>query len=471
MDVLLTHGYFLNEDPHEAEVMKPYPPLGILYVSSYLKERGFDVEVYDTTFESLPAFYRCIERDPPPVVGIYANMLTRGTVLKMARFCRGRGCTVVVGGPEPANYPESYLARGADVVVVGEGERTLEELLPHLSRRGPKGLDDIRGIVYREAGEPQSHRPVVHTEPRPYLDDLDVLPHPDRESIDLDRYLEVWRGHHGHSSVSLITARGCPYRCAWCSHAVFGYGHRRRSPQDVADEAEEVLATYEPDRLWYADDVFTIDRRWLGAYAEELERRGIRIPFEATSREDRLDEELVRTLADMGCFRLWMGAESGSQRILDGMNRRIDAEGVPVVVRLLQRYGIETGLFVMLGYEGEGIAELEATARMLESAKPDQFLTVVAYPIKGTPYYECVRDRIIPLPSWEEGSDRDLAIAGRRSDRFYRLATRWLFNRVSWRRRWGSGLIDRRTVKAFLNAQMGRVGMWLTKDEVVGGSA
>lgn len=464
MDILLTHAYFLSQDPHEAEVMRPYPPLGLLYISSYLKERGFDVGVYDTTFREPQAFYDAVEADPPPVVGIYANLITRGAALRIARFCRDRGSTVVLGGPEPANYPEAYLERGADVVVVGEGERTLAELLAHLAKHGAEAMDHIRGIVYRE-GEGD----VVRTEPRPYLEDLDALPFPDRAAIDIDRYLRVWREHHGRAAVSLITARGCPYRCAWCSHAVFGYGHRRRSPGDVADEVELILETYDPDMLWYADDVFTIDPRWLFAYAEELERRGLvtessAVPFEATSREDRLDEDVVRTLARMGCFRLWLGAESGSQRVLNEMDRGIDAERVPQVVRLLQRHGIQAGLFVMLGYEGEEMADLEATARLLEAAQADQFLTVVAYPIKGTPYYERVADRIVPPDSWEEGCDRELVIAGRRTDRFYRMATRWLVNRVRWRTRWGRGQwFDPRTAQAFFNAQIGRLGMRISE--------
>lgn len=462
MDMLLAHGYFLKEDPHEAKVMKPYPPLGLLYVSSHLKARGFDVELFDATFQDLDTFRRRIERDPPPVVGIYANLITRPNVVRMAHFCQEHGCTVVVGGPEPANYPEEYLARGADVVVVGEGERTLEELLPHLVRRGPVDLRPIRGIVYREGEER-----VVRTEPRPYVQHLDAQPFPDRAAIDMEAYLRTWREHHGGSAVSLIAARGCPYTCTWCSHAVFGYSHRRRSPRNVADEVEHILDAYAPDMLWYADDVFTIDRRWLAFYADELRQRGIRIPFEATSREDRLDENVIRTLAEMGCSRLWIGAESGSQAVLDRMQRRTDARRVPEVVRLLRQYGIEAGMFIMLGYEGEEIPDLEATAGMLEAARPDHFLTTVVYPVKGTPYYERVQDRVVPLPSWEEGSDRDLGVAGRRSDRFYRFATRWLVNRVNWRCRWENGRrYSARTAKAYLNALVGRLGMWLMQGEV-----
>ncbi|MDI3339980.1 MAG: radical SAM protein [Sphaerobacter sp.] len=462
MDILLTHGYYLYQDPHELQVMKPYPPLGILYLSAYLKARGFDVRVFDTTFRSPEAFEAYLVRERPPIVGLYANLMTRPRVVQAMRLAKAVGATVVVGGPEPANYPEEYLTRGADVVVIGEGELTLAELLPHLARYGPTGMAHIQGIVYRD-----DDGRLARTEPRPYIPRLDELPFPDRAAIDIPHYVRVWREHHGRGSVSLITARGCPYTCTWCSHAVYGYSHRRRSPENVADELETIIETYQPDMVWYADDVFTIHKGWFFRYAAELERRGIRIPFETISREDRLNEEIIRTLRDMGCFRLWIGAESGSQRILDAMRRRTKADRVREMVHLLQRYGIEAGMFIMLGYEGEELPDLEATVEHLKAANPDLFLTTVAYPIKNTPYYEAVKDRVIPLKPWDEGSDRDFTVAGRHSRRFYRYATRWMVNEVAAHRERQRPQRDyRRLAKAVVNARIGRLGMLATQHEV-----
>ncbi|MFQ5854082.1 MAG: B12-binding domain-containing radical SAM protein [Anaerolineae bacterium] len=462
MDILLTHGYYLHEDPHELQVMKPYPPLGLLYISSHLKARGFEVGVFDTTFQRRPAFREHIAQTQPLVVGIYCNMMTRQNVLEMVRACKDQGATVVLGGPEPANYAEEYLARGADVVVIGEGELTLEELLPHLARRGPSDMGGIAGIVYRE-----DDGQIVRTSPRPYIADLDTQPVPDRAAIDINEYVRVWREHHRMGSVSLITARGCPYTCTWCSHSVFGYSHRRRSPQNVADEVELILETYQPDMLWYADDVFTIHPRWFFAYTEELKRRSIRIPFETISREDRLDEEIIRTLAEMGCFRLWIGSESGSQRVLDAMQRRTDAGRVREMTHLLQKYGIEAGMFIMLGYEGEQMADIEATVEHLKAANPDVFLTTLAYPIKGTPYYEEVADRVIALKPWDERTDRDLTVAGRHSRRFYEFANRWMVSEVNLhQQRKGTERNYWQMAKALVNARAGRLGMWWTRREV-----
>ncbi len=462
MDVLLTHAYFLYEDPHELAVMKPYPPLGLLYVNSHLKAHGVASQIFDTTFARFDALETYLRTERPPIVGIYSNLMTRSNVLRVMAAAKNAGSTIVVGGPDPANYLDEYLSRGADVIAIGEGELTLEELVPHLLEHGPRQLGGIQGLAFRdESGA------IVRTEPRPMIADLDAQPFPDRAAIDQPAYVNVWREHHGMGSVSLITARGCPFTCTWCSHSVFGYSHRRRSPTNVVDEVEQIVGTYAPDMLWYADDVFTINHKWLFEYAAEMERRGFRLPFETISREDRLNEEVIQTLARMGCSRLWIGAESGSQKVLDAMKRRTNAERVRAMVHLLQKYGIEVGMFIMLGYEGEERTDLEETVEHLKLAGPNTFLTTVAYPIKGTPYYASVADRVVSRRAWAEGSDRDYTVAGRHSPRYYQFATRWMVSEVAFhRQRHASFRSYPRLAKNFLNARIGRVGMLLTEREV-----
>jgi radical SAM superfamily enzyme YgiQ (UPF0313 family) len=461
-DVVLTHGYFLYEDPHELAVMKPYPPLGLLYINSYLKAQGIASDIFDSTFSRFDELVAYLHRERPPVVGIYSNLMTRANVVRLVTAAKDAGSMVVVGGPDPANYLEEYLGRGVDVIVIGEGELTLAELVPHLGKYGVEHLNQLQGIAYRDG----DHR-IVRTEPRPLVADLDSLPVPDRAAIDQQAYIDIWRKHHGQGSVSLITARGCPFTCTWCSHSVFGYSHRRRSPTNVADEVEQIIATYSPDQLWYADDVFTINHKWLFEYAAELDRRGLRRPFETISREDRLNEDVVETLARMGCYRLWIGAESGSQRVLDAMKRRTNADRVRDMVHLLQRHGIEVGMFIMLGYEGEERADLEQTVEHLKAAGPNTFLTTVAYPIKGTPYYASVSDRVVSRSEWEHGSDRDYTVVGRHSPRYYRFATRWMVSEVALhRQRRTSARNYAHLARSFVNARVGRVGMLLTEREV-----
>lgn len=462
MDILLAHGYFLYEDPHELKVMRPYPPLGILYISSYLKSKAFDVQVFDSTFSSMEKFKALITRERPSIVGIYTNMMTKRNVLEMMPWCKQHGAIVVLGGPEPPYYAKDYLESGADVIVKGEGELTLEELIPHLAKNGTQNLDFINGIAFKN-GDGK----IIETLPRAFIQDLSANPWPDREVIDIPEYMRIWKDNHGQSSVSVIQARGCPYTCKWCSHSVYGNTHRRRTPEDAADELLWIKERYNPDLIWYADDVFTINFRWFFRYAEALKERGVRIPFECISRADRLNEDVIKKLAEMGCYRLWNGSESGSQNVLDAMDRKVEVKDVQEKTHLLQKYGIETGMFIMLGYEGETIKDLEETVEHLKISNPDVFLTTVAYPIKGTPYYSTVESRILADKSWQDRSDRDLTVAGRYSRRFYSFATRWMVNEVALNKAKlnGSTSLIRR-LKLEANVRMGRLGMELTKGQV-----
>ncbi|HYP20740.1 MAG TPA: radical SAM protein [Chloroflexia bacterium] len=461
MDILLTHGYFLYEDPHELKVMKPYPTLGLLYISSHLKSKGFAVELFDTTFSTLDAWKAYVTQNRPPIVGIYTNLMTKLNVLPMIRHCKAMGAHVVVGGPEPPHYADQFLDAGADVVAVGEGELTLEALIPALTAGGPHRLHDVEGVVFRdEAGQ------TVRTPARPQIKNLDQQPFPDRDAIDMQRYLGTWKEHHGRSSVSLITARGCPYTCRWCSHTVFGNTHRRRSPENVVSELELIIERYRPDQLWYADDVLTIHRSWTLKFAALLKQRGIKLPFECISRADRLDAEVIAALSEMGCSRLWIGSESGSQRVLDAMDRKTRVEDVQRKTHMLREAGVETGMFIMMGYEGEQIEDLEATVDHLKKSDPDLFLTTVAYPIKGTPYYNEVESRVLESMPWHERTDRDLTVAGRRSKRFYSFATRWMVNEVGLHKMLKSRPRNvRRIARAFVNSRIGRIGMALSMRE------
>lgn len=439
--------------------MKPYPPLGILYISSYLKSKGLSVSVFDTTFSSWADFEQTICQEKPVVVGIYVNLMTKLRVLRQIEFLKSRGCIVIVGGPDVPAYAEEYVTFGADVAVIGEGEETLAELLPRLQTNGPHRLGGIRGILYRsEDGS------LVRGLPRPLIENLDDLPLPDREAIDIRRYVEVWRHHHGMGAVSLICARGCPFTCTWCSRSVFGETHRRRSVENVLSEIETIRSQYNPDMLWFADDVFTINHRWLNDLSEQMKRRSIRIPFECISRADRLNEDIIRRMAEMGCFRVWYGSESGSQRILDAMQRRVDIDEIKTATRLAKKYGIQSGLFVMLGYPGETIDEIEATVNHLIETAPDTYTHTIAYPIKGTPMHAEAKEQIQTRAPWHETTDRDIHFQRPYSDRFYWFAIRYLVNKVAHALNSRNGSTQFfRQVSHYLKARAARVGMNLTK--------
>jgi len=405
--------------------MKPYPPLGILYICSHLRNKGLNVEVFDSTFASRQELWALLRQGPPSIIGVYANLMTRPNAVEILQVAKEAGWRTIVGGPEPGAYIPEYLDAGADVVVIGEGEVTLEELVPALKSRSVEALQQIDGIAFRA---PEGA--VVQTKPRQQIKDIDAQPWPARESIDLERYVGVWREHHGMGSVSLITARGCPYHCRWCSHEVFGKTHRRRKPALVADELEWLINRYQPQMTWMADDVFTIHHGWLFQYAAELRRRGLKLPFECISRADRLNPQVIETLAEMGCFRVWIGSESGSQRILDAMERGVTVEQVQSAVSLCRSAGIQTGMFLMWGYEGEELPDVLATIEHVKKTEPDIFFTTVAYPIKGTPYFSQVGERLQNLKLWNVGSDREVRIRGQKSRQFYGFADRLLRGEV-----------------------------------------
>lgn len=444
MDLLLAHGYFLAHDPQEQKIMRPHPPLGLLYLSSHLKARGVDVGVFDSTFRRIEDFDACVRRYRPQMVGLAINLMTKRHALRMISIAKSAGAQVVIGGPDPPHHASEYLAAGADVVAIGEGEHTLEELLD-------KKPCDVPGVVWRDGRTP----------PRQLIADLDAQPFPDREAIDVSAYLQAWRSHHGFAPVSIITARGCPYTCTWCSRSVFGMTHRRRSPENVADEVQTIVDRYRPDRLWYADDVFAIHKTWTLQYAAVLEARKLRLPFECISRAERIDADVADALVALGCWRVWIGSESGSQRILDRMQRKVTVERVREAACLLRQRGIQVGMFIMLGYDDETEEDLRATIEHLKGTAPDIYLTTVSYPIKGTPYYATVENRITANAPWRERSDRELTITGRPTRRYYDFARRWIAGEVARHEHLSRGQYVR-AVQAATSAAVGRLGMRLT---------
>jgi radical SAM superfamily enzyme YgiQ (UPF0313 family) len=427
--------------------MKPYPPLGLLYICSHLREKGFDVEVFDSTFSSREELFQHLRSKQPGVLGIYANLMTRKNVVEILRMAREANWRTVVGGPEPGAYVLEYLEAGADFVVMGEGEITLQELLTALMANAPERAMDIPGLAFLD-----EKGALRQSAPRTQIGDLDAQPWPARDAIDVPRYVQTWRTAHGRGSVSFITARGCPFKCRWCSHQVFGQTHRRRSPKLVVDEVEWLLNRYTPEMVWVADDVFTIHHGWIREYAAEMKRRGLKIPFECITRADRFNPEMADLLAGLGCFRIWIGSESGSQRILDAMQRGVRIEQVQEATELCRSRGIESGMFLMWGYEGEELSDIEATVEHVKRSRPDIFFTTVAYPIKGTPYFKEVNDRVVQLRPWSQTSDRELDVSGRRSREYYQFADQLLRDEVALAKGLGNDPELRRRIESSRHA-------------------
>ncbi len=421
MKVLLTHAYFLELDPAERKVMKPYPPLGLLYLSAWLKRAGHEVQVFDGSFLRPEDFTAVFHRFQPDVVGFYANMMTRRNVLRLREAIGDAKVRVAVGGPDPPHYAEEYLRRGFDAVIIGEGERPFERWLAAIDDRA--AWRNIEGLAFLEDGV------VTRTPPQKPDTPLAAFPMPDRGAIDIDAYLDCWERHHGCRPINLITSRGCPFQCTWCSHNVYGYSLRRREPAAVIAEMEWIHQRYRVDRYWFADDVFTIQYPWIFELRDLLARRPeLRRPFECIARADRLRPDIVQALTDMACRRVWVGAESGSQRLLDAMKRGVKRDRVIEAVRGLRAAGVETGMFFMWGFKDEVYADVLATVDLAAACSPDIALTTLAYPIKGTRFHRELADggRLGAEPDFGSGSDRDIAILGQPGMDVYAHADRLL---------------------------------------------
>ncbi len=431
MKILLTHGYFLQEDEKEKLILKPYVPLGILYISAYLENNGFDNSIFDSTFSSFDAFKENLKSNTPEVIGMYTNLMTKLNVLRIIKFIRSedklKNIKIVLGGPEVRNHAEQFLKHGADALVIGEGEETMLQLVKCFKDK--KDISEIKGIAFLDKTQN-----IKVNEAQGLLKSIDNLSFPNRKKIDLQKYFDTWRNAHGSSTISLSTMRGCPYTCKWCSRAVYGGTYRRRSPKLVVDEIVDLQMHYQFDNIWFVDDVFTISHKWLKEFAEEINSRQVKVRYEIITRADRMTEEVIDLLIDSGCFRVWIGAESGSQDIIDAMDRRVDVIQVREMIKLARNKGLEAGTFIMLGYPGETQKDIRETIKHLSDSAPDYFTITLAYPIKGTPLYAETEDKFIDLKDWEVSTDRDIDFKRTYNRRYYDYALRWVNNEVAFRK-------------------------------------
>lgn len=440
--VLFAHGHLLRWDAKQFAIGKPYPPLATLYAAAHARALGHEVALYDPMLDDDTSdFAGALDRDRPDVVVLYDdsfNWFTKMCLSRMRDAARGmvgaahaRGLPVVVAGHDAADDPEAYLRSGAAFVIVGEGEVTLGELLAHFDAaggaRGAAGatLDDVRDAAVSTPGLALLHRGFLRrTGPRKLLKDLDVLPLPAWDLVDMDRYRAFWRRRHGYFSLNVVTTRGCPYLCNWCAKPVYGNTYHTRSPDNVLAELRLLRDRYAPDHLWFCDDILGLKSRWLEAWSEAVAAAGLRTPFLCQTRADLMTEDNVRALQRAGAREVWLGAESGAQPILDAMEKGISVEQTRTAVARLHDRGVRVGLFLQFGYPGEGWNEVQATRAMVRELLPDDIGISVSYPLPGTRYHERMAARLGPKRNWSESDDLDPLVPGRFSTGFYRMLSR-----------------------------------------------
>ena len=424
-DILFTHSYFLRFDPKELRAMTPYPPLGTLYAAGVARTLGLRAALFDSMLaRSESEITPLIRALKPRVVAIYDddfNYLTKMCLSRMreaafalVRSARDEGCTVIVHGSDAADHAEEYIGRGADFVLCGEGEGPLADLLGALLR-GTGDPYAVRGIACGSGGA------VRRTAPHAAVKDLDTLPMPAWDLIDAARYRDLWVKHHGYFSLNMVTTRGCPYHCNWCAKPIYGQTYASRSPAHVVDEMLLLRDTLRPDHLWFCDDIFGLRPGWIEEFSAEVDRRGARTPFKCLARVDLLLKgDVIAHLAASGCTSVWVGAESGSQKILDAMEKGTTVAQIREASRRLRENGIRTGFFLQFGYPGESRADIDLTLGMLRECRPDDIGISVSYPLPGTPFYERVRRSLGGKKNWTVSEDLDLMFAGEFPPDFYR---------------------------------------------------
>jgi radical SAM superfamily enzyme YgiQ (UPF0313 family) len=434
--ILIGQSYFLRFDPKLWEAQEPYPPLGSLYAASLLRQTGYEIAFFDAMLaDSESEWDAAIERQEPTFAVLYEdnfNYLSKMCLLRMRHaaftmieMARRRDCTVIVCGSDATDHAAEYLARGAHFALLGEGEHTLIELLDRLTGKTKTPFEKILGLAWSSAPNSEvsnGSKPGTHSSPRrPDIRDLDALPFPAWDLVDVARYREIWLRRHGYFSINMGTTRGCPYHCNWCAKPIWGQHYNSRSPENVATEMKWLKENVRPDHIWFADDIFGLKPGWIERFAACVEKLDCRIPFKSLSRVDllaRRDE--IAALKRAGCRIVWVGAESGSQKVLDAMEKGTTVEQIYEASRRLREAGIRVGFFVQFGYPGETRDDIARTFQMVRDCRPDDIGVSVSYPLPGTKFYEAVRQQLGNKQNWQDSNDLAMLHHGPYSTEFYR---------------------------------------------------
>lgn len=427
-DILFANTYFLKHDLKEFRNMNLYAPLGTLYAAAYVMQKGYSAALFDTMLaDSEEDLKASLELHKPKYMVIYDdtfNYLTkmcltrmREAAFRMSEIAKEFGCTVIVSGSDSVDHLEKYFHHKVDYAICGEGEHTLGELLDFSQKRkDAKELKDINGLAFLENGK------ITRTAPRKVLKELDTLPYPAWELVDLAKYRELWLKHHGYFSVNLVTTRGCPFHCNWCAKPVYGQVYNTHSPQYIAGQVKLLKEKYSADHIWFCDDIFGLKPGWVKDFDEVANKDNIKLPFKCLSRADLLlKEDNISHLANAGCESIWIGAESGSQKILDAMDKGTTIEEIYEATRLLKKHGIKTCFFLQFGYTGETMTEINQTIKMVNDLMPDDIGISVSYPLPGTKFYERVSSQMKKKHNWELSDDFEMMFDGTYSTEFYRV--------------------------------------------------
>jgi anaerobic magnesium-protoporphyrin IX monomethyl ester cyclase len=439
--VLLAHSYFLQLDPKQHAKMKPYPPLNTLHAATVLRNDDVDVAVFDAMLAAdESAFQASLDHHRPEIVVLFEdnfNFLSkmcltrmREAAITMIGMARSAGCRVAATGADVTDHPEVYLAAGAEACFIGEAEHTMHEVVARWLGPNPhESVADLAGVASLVDGG------VVSNGRRPIERHPDVFGLPARDLVDIDAYRSAWMHAHGRFSLNVVSTRGCPYSCNWCAKPIWGQRYSMRSAHEVAEEIIHLAHHYAPDHVWFADDIFGLRSDWLAEFADRIQSAGVRVPFTMQSRCDLMNEQAVDALARSGCDEVWLGAESGSQRILDAMDKEITVDEIRLARQRLGEHGIRACFFIQFGYPGETWDDIEKTVALVADVLPDDIGVSVSYPLPGTRFHEMVKLELDQQANWEVSGDLAMMFHGTYPTEIYRELHLSLHDLLDLRRR------------------------------------
>jgi anaerobic magnesium-protoporphyrin IX monomethyl ester cyclase len=423
-DVVLTHSYRLANDPKQLRKMQPYAPLGTLYAAAALRSSGIRVAIFDPTLEdSLDAFAQVLRRQRPRIVVIYEddfNFLSkmcltsmRATAKRLTHFAKAAGAIVIAHGSDAGDHASDYFHAGVDYILTGEAEQTLSDLCRHLLAAEPIG--DIPGLLHLDA-----HGNLTRTTSQPVMNAAWAqIPRAARELIDLEPYRRAWTAAHGYFSANVVASRGCPFQCNWCAKPISGNKFQIRPAESVVSEIRELKELYGVQHIWFGDDIFALNRKWNEEFADAMQRNRCVLPFKIQSRADLMTQPTVDALARAGCAEVWMGVESGSQSILDAMDKHLLVADVRTARERLRAAGIRACFFLQFGYPGEAWPEIQQTVALVRSTRPDDIGVSVSYPLPGTAFYERVRAQLGAKRNWTDSDDLCVMFTAAYTNDFY----------------------------------------------------
>jgi anaerobic magnesium-protoporphyrin IX monomethyl ester cyclase len=425
-DVLLTHSYHLYYDRKQTRKMQPYPPLGTLYAAGLLRSAGLSVAVFDTMLNDPDeGFEHALEQHRPRIVVVFEdnfNFLSKMCLTRMREVAfriletsQRAGATVIAHGSDASDHVSEYLQRGFRCVLLGEAEQTLLEAVSHLLKEDEPALEHVPGLAYLHQGGGE----LVRTEHRKLMRDLDHLPFPSRDLIDTNQYRSAWKAAHGYFSLNIVASRGCPYRCNWCAKPIYGDSFAMRSAALVAEEMRQLKYDFGAEHLWFADDIFGLRPKWVRELAAEVERLDAAVPFKMQSRVDLMTADNVRSLHRAGCAEVWMGVESGSQKILDAMDKGTRVDQIAKAREHLRQEEIRACYFLQFGYPGETWQDIQDTIRLVRDTRPDDIGVSVSYPLPGTKFFDRVQAQLGDKTNWSDSEDMAMMFQGAYTNEFY----------------------------------------------------